>query len=137
MSDLDSRICIAIDKLDQKFGQLGYIICGSVALYIQGIDLGREPHDFDIIIPNTNEENYKRYFNLVRDSGFILDFPFKPLNGKEEISKFSFNGKYVNCQTIKSILQCKEIIVQKNLYYNDGFKKQQKDIEKLKSILNI
>lgn len=139
MSELDERICKAIDKLDKLFGNLNYVICGSISLYIQGIDLGRIPHDFDIFIPKEkNRHRLMKYFHSIYiRSGFVLDFPFRPLEGKEEVIEIIFFGKTIKCQTPKNILECKEYIVQNHLYYDKGEKKQQDDIEKLKLILHI
>ena len=65
MDGLDNRICNAIKRLNWYFGEKNYVICGSVALYIQGVDLGRVPHDFDVFIPNKNRELFLRLFRLI------------------------------------------------------------------------
>lgn len=140
MKELDKRICNAIKRLDEYFGKHKYIICGSVGLYIQGIDLGREPHDFDIFIPNRRREYLLRLFRLIiAQSDWILDFPKRPLEGQEVINDFKFHGLNVKCQTIESIMECKQAIVKnRDLSYDDKYyNKQQQDIEKIKLKLNI
>lgn len=140
MKELDKRICNAIKRLDEYFGKHKYIICGSVALYIQGIDLGREPHDFDIFIPNKRREPLLRLFRLIiAQSNWILDFPKRPLEGKEVINDLVFHGLNIKCQSVKSIMDCKYAIINdRDLSYNDGYyDKQKQDIEKIKLILNI
>lgn len=136
MSELDQRIYNAIKRLDEYFGQHKYIICGSVALYMQGIDLGRELHDLDLIIPDRPLQTLIRLFRIAyKQSGFILDFPKRPLEGKEEIIIIDFNGLSVKVQTKEDILKCKRIIVKNHLYYDKGEMKQKQDIEKLKNII--
>lgn len=138
MKELDERICNAIKRLDEYFGQHNYIICGSVGLYIQGIDLGRVPHDIDLIILNKSRIGLFRLFNIVKKrSGFILDFPKRPLENQEQITTVVFNGLSVNVQTKSQILRCKEMIVENHLYYDNGLEKQKKDIEKIKLNYNI
>ena len=142
MKELDKRICNAIKRLNDYFGECRYVICGSIGLYIQGIDLGRIPHDFDIFIPNKRRESLLRLFRLIiTQSDWILDFPKRPLEGKEIIKDFEFHGLKVKCQTVESIMECKEAIVRdRNLSYNEGYyDKQKQDIEKIKIklILNI
>lgn len=136
MSELDKKIYNAIKRLDWYFGQHKYIICGSVGLYMQGIDLGREPHDLDLIIPGKKRFGLFRLFNIVKKrSGFILDFPLRPLEDNEEVKVIDFNGLTVKVQTKEDILKCKEIIVEKHLYYDNGMEKQKQDIEKIKNII--
>lgn len=140
MSELDNRICNAIKRLNEYFGERKYVICGSVALYIQGIDLGRTPHDFDIFIPNKQRKYFLRLFRMiVTQSGWILDFPKRPLEGQEVIEDFEFHNLKVKCQTVKSIMECKQAIVKdRDLSYNDKYYvKQQHDIEKIKLKLKI
>ena len=116
MTELDTRICNAIKRLNDYFGEQKYIICGSVGLYIQGIDLGREPHDFDIFIPGESRKRFQRLWDIAYSaSGFMLDFPFRPLEGKEEILNITFHGLDVNVQSKANIMQCKNIIVDKHL----------------------
>ena len=64
MKELDKRICNAIKRLDEYFGKHKYIICGSVGLYIQGVDLGRVPHDLDLIIPDRPLQTLIRLFRI-------------------------------------------------------------------------
>lgn len=138
MKKLDTRICNAIKRLDEYFGKYEYVICGSVGLYLQGIDLGREPHDLDLIIPDKPRERFLRLWDIVYSSSeFKLDFPIRPLEGKEEILKINFHGLDVKVQSKANIIQCKNIIVDKHLYYDNGEKKQKQDIEKLKELNKI
>lgn len=138
MKELDKRICNAIKRLNDYFGEQKYIICGSVGLYIQGIDLGREPHDLDIIIPNNRDQGLlKRLFRIAyKSSGFILDFPIRPLQGNEEIIIVKFNGLTVNVQEKHNILLCKQIIVNNHLFASKSEEKQKQDILKIKLTLN-
>lgn len=138
MLAIDQRICNAIKRLNDYFGECRYVICGSVSLYIQGINLDRVPHDFDIFIPNRNREHLLRLFRLIiAQSDWILDFPKRPLEGKEVIDDFEFNGLKIKCQTVQSILECKEAIIQnRELSHSDEYyEKQKNDIEKIKLIL--
>lgn len=138
MKKLDTRICNAIKRLDEYFGKYKYVICGSVGLYLQGIDLGREPHDFDLFIPGESRKRFQRLWDIAYSaSGFMLDFPFRPLEGKEEILNITFHGLDVKVQSKANIIQCKNIIVDKHLYYDKGEKKQKQDIEKLKELNKI
>lgn len=140
MLELDSRICNAIKRLNDYFGERNYVICGSIALYIQGLDLGRVPHDFDIFIPNKHRKYFLRLFRLIiAQSDWLLDFPERPLEGQEVIGDFEFHGLKVKCQTVESILECKQaILADRNLSYSDKYyNKQQQDIEKIKLKLNI
>lgn len=140
MSELDTRICNAIKRLNEYFGERKYVICGSIALYIQGIDLERIPHDFDIFIPNKHRKYFLRLFRLIiTQSDWILDFPERPLEGQEVVDDFEFYGLKIKCQTIESIMECKQAIVEnRDLSYNEKYYvKQQQDIEKIKLKLNI
>jgi hypothetical protein len=65
MNELDQRIYKAINRLDEYFGEKKYVICGSVGLYIQGIKLDREFHDFDILIPGTERKYLLRLWRLI------------------------------------------------------------------------
>ena len=134
MDGLDNRICNAIKRLNWYFGEKNYVICGSVALYIQGVDLGRVPHDFDIFIPDKNRELFLRLFRLIiGQTEWLLDFPRRPLEGKEIIGDFEFQGLNVKCQTAASILECKKLFISdKSLSANEDFyNKQTQDIEKI------
>lgn len=138
MKELDERICNAIKRLDEYFGPLNYVICGSIGLYIQGIYLDREPHDLDIIIPNNRDQGLlKRLFRIAyKSSGFILDFPIRPLQGNEEIITVKFNDLTVNVQEKHNILLCKQIIVNNHLFASKSEEKQKQDILKIKLTLN-
>ena len=136
MKELDERICNAIKRLDEYFGKHKYIICGSVGLYIQGVDIGREPHDLDLIILDRPIRSLIRLFRIAyKQSGFILDFPIRPLEGNESIITIEFQGYSVRVQTKEDILKCKKLIVKNHLYYDKGEMKQKQDIEKLKNII--
>ena len=134
MDGLDNRICNSIKRLILYFGDNNYVICGSVALYIQGVDLGRVPHDFDVFIPDKNRELFLRLFRLIiGQTEWLLDFPRRPLEGKEIIGDFEFQGLNVKCQTVTSILECKKLFISdKSLSANEDFyNKQKQDIEKI------
>ena len=136
MRKLDERVYNAIKRLDEYFGKHKYVICGSVGLYIQGIYLGREPHDLDLIILDKPLQAVKRLFRIAyKQSGFMLDFPKRPLEGNECIITAEFQGLSVRVQSKEDILKCKQIIVKNHLYYDKGEMKQKQDIEKLKDII--
>lgn len=139
MSELDKRICAAIERLDQKFGPLTYVICGSIGLYIQGVDLGRDFHDIDIFIPGKKRELYLRFFRLVyNQSGFKLDFLKRYFEDEEIIVETDFYGHKILVQEKTDILLAKEKIVEQHLYVErNNLYKQRNDIEKIKLILNI
>jgi hypothetical protein len=61
------------------------------------------------------------------------------LEGQEVVDDFEFYGLKIKCQTIESIMECKQVIVEnRDLSYNEKYYvKQQQDIEKIKLKLNI
>ena len=138
MNELDKRIYNAIKRLDWYFGPLNYVICGSVGLYMQGIDLKRDFHDMDIIIPGVKRENLLRFWRLVwTQSGFRLDFPEIPeveqaQMPEREIIEMDFNGLKVKVQEKKDILRYKEVVAVKSLWSDFDNKKQEADIKKIK-----
>lgn len=138
MSELDKRIYNAIKRLDEYFGPLNYVICGSVGLYIQGIYLDREPHDLDIIIPDNKDPGLlKRLFRIAyKSSGFILDFPIRPLYENEKVITVKFNGITINVQEKHNILLCKQVIIDNHLYTSKAEEKQKQDILKITLTLN-
>ena len=75
--DIKERILLAYDKVRRYAPQHKWVLCGSAAMLLQGIDLGRTPHDVDLYIANdkTNEYlKYKRFFNFAHhDYGLKLD----------------------------------------------------------------
>ena len=143
MNELDKRIYNAIKRLDWYFGPLNYVICGSVGLYMQGIDLKRDFHDMDIIIPGVKRENLLRLWRLVwTQSGFRLDFPEIPeveqaQMPEREIIEMDFNGLKVKVQEKKDILRYKEVVAVKSLWSDFDNKKQEADIKKIKQEYNI
>ena len=143
MSDLDKRIYNAIKRLDWYFGEKKYVICGSVGLYIQGIDLKRDFHDLDLYIPGTERQQLLRLWRLVyTQSGFKLDFPYIPkeyqdIMPEREIIEVEFFGLPVNVQEKKDILRYKQIVIENSLWTDFNNKKQKEDIEKIKCNYNI
>lgn len=143
MSELDKRIYNAIKRLDWYFGTLNYVICGSIGLYMQGIDLKRDFHDMDIIIPGVKRENLLRLWRLVwTQSGFRLDFPEIPeeeqnLMPEREIIEMDFYGLKVKVQEKQDILRYKEIVADKKLWSGFSNQKQKEDVKKIKQEYNI
>ena len=66
MDELDQRIYNAIKRLDWYFGEKKYVICGSVGLYIQGINLNREFHDFYIFYNKKTSEKTEYTEKLIK-----------------------------------------------------------------------
>lgn len=143
MSELDKRIYNAIKRLDWYFGPFNYIICGSVGLYMQDIDLKRDFHDMDIIIPGKKRIYLLRLWRLILvQSGFKLDFPEIPDLEQEqmperEILEMDFNGLKVKVQEKNDILRYKKVVADKSLWSDIDNQKQKEDIEKIKHEYNI
>ena len=110
---------------------------------MQGIDLKRDFHDMDIIIPGVKRENLLRLWRLVwTQSGFRLDFPEIPKveqaqMPEREIIEMDFNGLKVKVQEKKDILRYKEVVAVKSLWSDFDNKKQEADITKIKQEYNI
>ena len=143
MSELDKIIYNAIKRLDWYFGPFNYIICGSVGLYMQDIDLKRDFHDMDIIIPGKKRIYLLRLWRLILvQSGFKLDFPEIPDLEQEqmperEILEMDFNGLKVKVQEKNDILRYKKVVADKSLWSDIDNQKQKEDIEKIKHEYNI
>lgn len=143
MSELDQRIYNAIKRLDWYFGPLNYVICGSIGLYMQGIDLKRNIHDMDVIIPGVKRKYLIRLWRLIwKQSGFYLDFPEIPEDEQEqmperEIIEIDFHGLNVKVQEKQDILRYKEIVADKMLWSDFSNQKQREDVKKIKQEYNI
>ena len=143
MSELDERICKAINRLDWYFGQFNQIICGSVGLYIQGIDLKRNFHDLDILVPGVNRKSLLRLWRLIWvQSGFKLDFPEiieseQKQMPEREIIEMDFYNLKIKIQEKNDILRYKKVVADKQLWSDLSNKKHKQDIEKIKQDYNI
>ena len=143
MSELDQRIYNAIKRLDWYFGPLNYVICGSIGLYMQGIDLKRNIHDMDVIIPGVKRKYLIRLWRLIwKQSWFYLDFPEIPEDEQEqmperEIIEIDFHGLNVKVQEKQDILRYKEIVADKRLWSDFSNQKQREDVKKIKQEYNI
>lgn len=143
MSELDERICKAINRLDWYFGQFNYIICGSIGLYIQGIDLKREFSDFDILVPGEKRNKLLRLWRLIWvQSGFKLDFPEiieseQKQMPEREIIEMDFYNLKIKIQEKNDILRYKKIVADKQLWSDLSNQKHKQDIEKIKQEYNI
>ena len=143
MSELDQRIYNAIKRLDWYFGPLNYVICGSIGLYMQGIDLKRNIHDMDVIIPGVKRKYLIRLWRLIwKQSGFYLDFPEIPEDEQEqmperEIIEIDFHGLNVKVQEKQDILRYKEIVADKMLWSDFSNQKQRENVKKIKQEYNI
>ena len=143
MSELDQRIYNAIKRLDWYFGPLNYVICGSIGLYMQGIDLKRNIHDMDVIIPGVKRKYLIRLWRLIwKQSGFYFDFPEIPEDEQEqmperEIIEIDFHGLNVKVQEKQDILRYKEIVADKRLWSDFSNQKQREDVKKIKQEYNI
>ena len=143
MSELDKKIYNAIKRLDWYFGTLNYVICGSIGLYMQGIDLKRNIHDMDVIIPGVKRKYLIRLWRLIwKQSGFYLDFPEIPEDEQEqmperEIIEIDFHGLKVKEKKKQDILRYKEIVANKMLWSDFSNQKQKEDVKKIKQEYNI
>lgn len=143
MNELDQRIYNAIKRLDWYFGEKKYVICGSVGLYIQGINLNREFHDFDILIPGIERKYLIRLWRLIfKQSGFKLDFPEIPKTYQDtmperEFIDMKFHDLPIRVQTVNDILRYKQIVADNNIWSDFSNQKQKEDIKKIKQEYNI
>ena len=105
MKDIDKTIidCISYikSKTDEKF-----VFGGSVALYIQGITLGREIHDIDVRFPNLTIKEVQR-LNLNFSPN--IDIIFRCLN--EGYEEFNLCGEKVLAYTPESVVLAKKIML--------------------------
>lgn len=143
MNELDQRIYKAINRLDEYFGEKKYVICGSVGLYIQGIKLDREFHDFDILIPGTERKYLLRLWRLIfAQSGFKLDFPeipkvYQDTMPEREFIDMEFHGLPIKVQTVNDILRYKQVVADNSIWSDFSNWKQKADIQKIKQTYNI
>lgn len=143
MSELDTKIYNAIKRLDWYFGPLNYVICGSVGLYIQGINLERAFHDFDILVPGVERKYLLRLWRLVfKQSGFKLDFPeipktFQDMMPERQFIEMKFQDLPIKVQEVNDILRYKQVVADNNIWSDFSNQKQKEDIQKIKQTYNI
>ena len=135
--DIKKRIVSAYDKIRKCFPQHKWILSGSAAMLLQGIDFGRTPHDIDLLIANdtTNEYlNYKWLFNFLRhDYGLKLDFLHcvHP-DSNEFISMDLYGVNDILMNTPQAVIKAKEYYIGNSTNEN-SIEKHKHDIETRKS----
>lgn len=135
--NIKERIVFAYDKVRNYIPQHKWILGGSAAMLLQGIDLGRTPHDINLLIANdtTNEYlKYKRLFNFARhDYGLKLDFLICGDSDNNEFVSMDLCGvNGILMETPQAVIRAKEYYIG-NSISERAISKHTHDIEIIKS----